>query len=115
LEFAMGAFGEDQPDPDGSPGGQALKSVVDHLGSLWINALDLLQPGSGGLELFEAGDVRFLKGLPGTDGQEQPVEGIIRAVGAGARHRAHLLVVDQGLRREATCLKRIKAPFIPDA
>jgi hypothetical protein len=38
----MWTFGEDQPDLDGSPGGQALKSVVDHLGGLWIHAWDLL-------------------------------------------------------------------------
>ena len=76
----MGTFGEDQPDPNGFPGGQSLKSVFDHLSCLGIHAFDLLQKGSDGLELFEAGDMRIINGLPGIHGQEQTVEGIIGAV-----------------------------------
>jgi hypothetical protein len=73
----MGLLGEDQPDPDGSSGSQTIKSVIDHLGGLWVHASDLPELGSRSLELFETGNLRSLQRFPGAYGQEQSIEGII--------------------------------------
>jgi hypothetical protein len=77
----MGRLGEDQSNPHCSPGGEAVQSVLDHLGSLWINALDLVDQGSQGLELREAGDPSVLQGFPGTHRQVQAIERIVRVLG----------------------------------
>ena len=69
---------EDQPDPDGSPSGEAFKSVFDNLGGLWVNAPDLVDQGSQSLKLLEAGDLSVLQGFPGADGQAQATEGMSR-------------------------------------
>ena len=82
----MGLLGEDQPDPDGSSGSQAIKSVVDHLGGLRVHAPDLSELGSHSLELSEAGNLRSLQRFPGAYGQEQSVEGIIRGLRQGSGH-----------------------------
>jgi hypothetical protein len=56
----MGRLGKVQPNPDGSPCRQAVKSVFDDLGSLKVNASDLVKQRSQGLELSEAGDLGVL-------------------------------------------------------
>ena len=65
FRFGMGLLGEDQPDPDGSSGSQAIKSVGDHLGGLRVHAPDLSELGSHSLELSEAGNLRSLQRFPG--------------------------------------------------
>jgi hypothetical protein len=87
----MGLFREGQPDSDDSPGGKVVKSVFDELSSLSVHALDLLQPGSDGLELFEAYNLRILQRFPSAYGQEQITKGIIRVLRRGAGHPTHLL------------------------
>jgi hypothetical protein len=87
----MGPFREDQPDSHGFPGGEVVKSVFDELSSLSVHALDLLQPGSDGPELFEAYNLRILQRFPSAYGQEQITEGIIRMLRRGAGHPTHLL------------------------
>ncbi|ANY83067.1 hypothetical protein BB934_33205 (plasmid) [Microvirga ossetica] len=86
FRFGMGLLGEDQPDPDGSSGSQAIKSVVDHLGGLRVHAPDLSELGSHSLELSEAGNLRSLQRFPGAYGQEQSVEGIIQVLRQGSGH-----------------------------
>jgi hypothetical protein len=64
IRLAARSRGEDQPDPNGSPGGAAVQAVFDDLGDLQINARKLTDQRSKGLELLEAGDVRIIKGPP---------------------------------------------------
>jgi hypothetical protein len=92
----MRLFREGQPDPDGSPGGAVVKSVVDELSDLSVHAWDLLQPGSDGLELFEAYNLRIFQRFPSADGQEQTTEGIIRVLRRGAGHPTHILACESG-------------------
>jgi hypothetical protein len=77
----MGPFGEDQPDPHGSPGGKAGKPVFDDLGSVRIHAEDPVEPRDQSPELLKVGDLCIVEGLPGTHGQEQAVERIIAEPG----------------------------------
>jgi hypothetical protein len=97
----MRPFGKDQPDPYGSSGGEAVKSVCDDLGRRWVNVRDLADQGSQGFELFEAGDVRIVNDLPGFYGQAETSEGIIRGVRGSLRHWAHLLMSNQAAARAA--------------
>jgi len=55
----VASLGKDQPDPHGSPGGQAVQPVFDYLSGLWINGPELLEPWSDGLELLKAGNLRI--------------------------------------------------------
>jgi hypothetical protein len=87
----MRLLGEDQSDPDGSPGGQAVKPVSDQLGGFRVHAPDLRELGSYGLELFKAGNLRILQRFPGAHGQEQTIEGIIRVLRRRAGHLTHFL------------------------
>jgi hypothetical protein len=86
FRFAKSSLAEDQPDPNRSPGSQAIQSVLDDLGDAWIDAWDFADLGSQSLELFEAGDVRLVNGLPDLHGQEQAAEGILRRLREGLRH-----------------------------
>jgi hypothetical protein len=97
----MGLLGEDQPDPDGSSGSQAIKSVFDHLTCLRSNTLDLVDQRSQDLELPKVGDMRILESLPGAYGQEQTVERIIRILrqGLGHGHASWLLIRDERMWR----------------
>jgi len=82
----MSSLWEDQPDPDCSPGGQAVKPVLDDPGEAWSDAWHLTDPGHQTLELLKAGDVRCINGLPGLYRQEQAGKWILRGHGAGLRH-----------------------------
>lgn len=92
----------------------AAKLVTDDLGSVRIYAGDPVEPRHQGPELLKVGDLRIVKGLPGAHGQEQAVERIIAGPGGGSGHRAHLLVMDQGMRRGATRVRHVSVSFIPD-
>jgi hypothetical protein len=82
----MSSIGENQPDPDCSPSGQAVEPVLDDPGEVWSDARHLTDPGSQSLELFEVGDVRCVDGLTGLYRQEQAGKGILRGRGAGLKH-----------------------------
>jgi hypothetical protein len=113
FRFAKSSLAEDQPDPNRSPGSQAIQSVLDDLGDAWIDAWDFADLGSQSLELFEAGDVRLVNGLPDLHGQEQAAEGILRRLREGLRHGLTSQTRIKAAAR-ATCPRPLASCIIPD-